>query len=156
MHVFSGPDSLAGAVGTHLGHGEWVEITQARVDEFADATGDHQWIHIDAERAARGPFGGTVAHGYLTLSLLPMLGATVYRFEGFLMGVNYGLNKVRFPQPVRVGSRVRMGSEVAEVTPGKQGIQVVLRNTVEIEGQDKPACVAEAVVLLVPKPEGAP
>ncbi|WP_156756027.1 MaoC family dehydratase [Actinokineospora pegani] len=152
MHIFDGPDSIPAAVGTHLGHGDWVEITQERVDRFADATGDHQWIHTDVDKAARGPFGGTVAHGYLTLSLLPMLGATVYRFENFLMGVNYGLNKVRFPQPVRVGARVRMGSEVVEVKPGAQGIQVVLRNTIEIEGADKPACVAEAVVLLVPKP----
>ncbi|MCG8916338.1 MaoC family dehydratase [Actinokineospora sp. PR83] len=154
MHVFDGPDSIAPAIGTHLGHGEWVEITQERVTAFADATDDHQWIHVDADRAAQGPFGGTVAHGYLTLSLLPMLGKGVYRFDNFLMGVNYGLNKVRFPQPVRVGARVRLSSELVEAKPGAQGVQVVLRNTVEIEGADKPACVAEAVVLLVPKPGG--
>lgn len=150
MHVFSGPDSLAEAVGRHLGHSDWFEVTQERVTEFADVTGDHQWIHLDRERAANGPFGATVAHGYLTLSLLPKLGQQVYRFEGFTMGVNYGLNKVRFPAVVTVGSRIRLGAEVASVSDAKQGKQVVLNCVIEIEGGAKPACVAEAVVLLVP------
>ncbi len=153
MHVFDGPASLAPAVGAHLGFGDWLEITQERVQQFADATGDHQWIHLDTERAADGPFGSTVAHGYLTLSLLPLLGREVYRFDGFTMGINYGLNKVRFPSAVPVGSRVRVGAEVAAVTEVAQGVQVILNYTVEIEGAAKPGCVAEAVVLLVPEGE---
>ncbi|SDC12462.1 MaoC family dehydratase [Actinokineospora iranica] len=150
MHIFTGPESLTEAKGKHLGYGDWLEVTQERVQRFADATGDHQWIHVDAERAAKGPFGGTVAHGYLTLSLLPMLGSGVYRFDGFIMGVNYGLNKVRFPNPVPVGARIRLGAELLEVTEVAQGFQVVFKHTIEIEGAAKPGCVAEAVVLLVP------
>ncbi|MGQ0841736.1 MaoC family dehydratase [Actinokineospora sp.] len=150
MHVFAGPDSLTEAKGTHLGYGEWTEITQERVQQFADATGDHQWIHIDTERAAGGPFGGTVAHGYLTLSLVPFLSKQVYRFEGFAMGINYGLNKVRFPSAVKVGARVRIGAELLEVSQVAQGIQAVFKYTVEIEGEAKPGCVAEAVALLIP------
>ncbi|SDI77393.1 Acyl dehydratase [Actinokineospora alba] len=150
MHTFTGLDSLTAAQGQHLGYGGWHEITQEQVQQFADATGDHQWIHLDTERAAKGPFGGTVAHGYLTLSLLPMLGREIYDFRGFSMGVNYGLNKVRFPSAVRVGSRVRAGAELKSVTPVALGVQAVFAYTVEIEGEDKPGCVAEAVVLLVP------
>ncbi|GLZ37371.1 MaoC family dehydratase [Actinokineospora sp. NBRC 105648] len=152
MRVFDGLAALTAARGTHLGFGDWVEITQDRVRRFADATDDHQWIHLDTERAARGPFGATVAHGYLTLALLPALGRGLYRFEGFAMGVNYGLNKVRFPTVVRVGARVRLGAEVLEVSQGAQGVQVVFGYTVEIEGEAKPGCVAEAVVLLVQHP----
>lgn len=150
MREFTGIDELKAAVGEHLGFGEWVEITQERVQEFADATDDHQWIHLDVERAAKGPFGGTIAHGYLTLSLVPMLGRGIYRFSGFQAGVNYGLNKVRFPTAVKVGARVRMGSQLLEVTEVKFGVQAVFRQTVEIEGEAKPGCVADAVVLLVP------
>ena len=150
MRVFTGVADLKAAVGEHLGFGDWLEMTQERVQEFADATGDHQWIHLDVERAAKGPFGGTVAHGYLTLSLVPMLGRGIYRFEGFQAGVNYGLNKVRFPTPVKVGQRVRMGSELLEVAEAKFGVQAVFRQTIEIDGEAKPGCVADAVVLLVP------
>ncbi|GAA4442661.1 MaoC family dehydratase [Actinokineospora soli] len=150
MRAFTGIEDLEAAVGEHLGHGEWLEITQQRVQEFADATGDHQWIHLDVERAAKGPFGGTIAHGYLTLSLIPLLGRGIYRFEGFQAGINYGLNKVRFPLAVKVGHRVRMGSELLEVAPAKFGVQAVFRQTIEIEGEAKPGCVADAVVLLVP------
>ena len=103
--VFADLDEFAGAVGESLGTGQWHTITQEQVNLFADATGDHQWIHVDTEKAAKGPFGTTIAHGYLTLSLIPKLGADIYRVEGLRMGINYGLNKVRFPQPVTVGSR---------------------------------------------------
>ena len=150
MRIFDGVSELPDTAGMHLGHSRWHTITQEQVDLFAEATGDHQWIHVDPARAANGPFGGTIAHGYLTLSMLPMLGQEVYRFDNVTMGVNYGSNKVRFPQPVRVGSRVRAGVEVAEVAPGRQGTRVVFRFTIEIEGADKPACVAETVVLIVP------
>ncbi|MDV6011931.1 MaoC family dehydratase [Haloechinothrix sp. LS1_15] len=150
MRVFTGLDELAAATGEHLGYSDWLEITQQRVNQFADATDDHQWIHVDVERAARGPFGGTVAHGYLTLSLIPHLAHQVYRVDGLSMGVNYGLNKVRFPSAVPVGSRVRAGLELVEVTRGEQGAQVVTRVTIELEDAQKPACVAETVALLVP------
>jgi acyl dehydratase len=153
VQTFDGFDSLTAAQGTHLGFSDWFLITQERVQLFADATGDHQWIHLDTERAAAGPFGGTVAHGYLTLSLLPSLGREVYRFAGFSMGVNYGLNKVRFPNAVRVGARVRAGVELKSVSLAAQGIHAVFGYTVEIEGETKPGCVAEAVVLLVPGKE---
>jgi len=150
MRVFDGLSELPGVVGEHLGHSDWHTITQEQVDLFAQATGDHQWIHVDPDRAATGPFGGTIAHGYLTLSMIPMLGQQVYRFDNITMGINYGNNKVRFPQPVPVGSRIRAGVRVAEVNPGPQGTQVVFGITIEIEGAAKPACVAETVVLLVP------
>ncbi|GII22018.1 MaoC family dehydratase [Planosporangium mesophilum] len=137
--------ALADSVGQHLGYSEWHEIDQKRIDLFADATGDHQWIHVDPERAASGPFKRTIAHGYLTLSLIPMLNAQVYRVSGVRMGVNYGVNKVRFPSPVPVGSRVRAGVELVEVTPVEGGVQVVGRVTIEAEGGSKPCCVAETV-----------
>ncbi|MGW4113073.1 MaoC family dehydratase [Actinosynnema sp. NPDC004786] len=150
MRVFANLDELAAARGEHLGHGGWHEITQAQIDLFAEATGDHQWIHVDLEKAAAGPFGAPVAHGYLTLSLIPLLVRDIYTVEGLAMGVNYGLNKVRFPSPVVVGSRVRAGAELVEVADVAQGKQAVVRVTVEIEDNPKPACVAETVVLLVP------
>jgi acyl dehydratase len=149
MRVFSGLDDFAGAVGEHLGHSDWHTITQEQVNTFADATGDHQWIHVDAERAAAGPFGATIAHGYLTVSLIPMLGKEIYRVDNLTMGVNYGLNKVRFPQPVRVGSRLRAAAELAEVTDVPGGKQAVVRWTLEIDGENKPACVAETVARLL-------
>jgi acyl dehydratase len=149
MRVFSGLDDFAGAVGEHLGHSDWHTITQEQVNTFADATGDHQWIHVDAERAAAGPFGATIAHGYLTLSLIPMLGKEIYRVDNLTMGVNYGLNKVRFPQPVRVGSRVRAGAELAEIIDVPGGKQAVVRWALEIDGENKPACVAETVARLL-------
>jgi acyl dehydratase len=149
MRVFANVAEFAAAKGEHLGYSEWHEITQEQVNQFADATGDHQWIHVDVERAKQGPFGGPIAHGYLTLSLIPMLGQRIYRVEGLRMGVNYGTNKVRFPKAVPVGSRVRGGAELVEVTDTANGTQAVVRFTLEIEGEEKPACVAETVVLMV-------
>ncbi|GAB2585939.1 MaoC family dehydratase [Streptomyces capparidis] len=150
MRIFNGLDELARAKGETFGPTEWHTVTQEQVDGFAEATGDHQWIHVDPERAAGGPFGGTIAHGYLTLSLIPRFSEQLLRVDGISMGVNYGTNKVRFPAPVRVGSRVRDVAELVEVRDVPQGKQAVVRHTVEIEGSAKPACVAETVVLLVP------
>jgi acyl dehydratase len=146
MKQFASVASLRDAVGTTLGPGPWFEVDQSRVDTFADATGDHQWIHVDPERAAEGPFGGTIAHGYLTLSLLPVLMKDLYAVDGVRLGINYGLNKVRFPSPVKVGSKIRLSAEIASVEEVGGGVQVVLRSTVEADGTDKPVCVAESVV----------
>ncbi|MFC6284966.1 MaoC family dehydratase [Nocardioides sp. GCM10027113] len=150
MRVFTSLDEVAAAVGEELGTSEWLTVEQDRVDAFADATGDHQWIHVDAERAKDGPFGGTIAHGYLTLSLVPYLGTTVFSLETPGAKLNYGVNKVRFPNPLRVGSRIRSTVSVADVTDLPAGKQLTLRHVIEIEGEDKPACVAETVVLLLP------
>lgn len=150
MRIFADLDELAAAKGEQLGHGDWLEVTQDRIDQFADATGDHQWIHVDTDRAKDGPFGTTIAHGYLTLSLIPMLGKQIYQVNGITMGINYGLGKVRFPSVVPVGSRVRAGAELVDVSDRPQGKQATVRLTVEIEGGDKPACVAETIVLYVP------
>ena len=141
-----GIDGVRALVGQHLGFSEWVEISQQRVDRFADATGDHQWIHVDPERARReSPFGGPVAHGYLTLSLLPWLVAQIVETTGFRMGVNYGTEKVRFPSPVPVGARVRVGATLERATPVDGGVQLDIGVTMEIEGQSKPAMVATVV-----------
>ncbi|HKN97193.1 MAG TPA: MaoC family dehydratase [Pseudonocardiaceae bacterium] len=148
MRVFADLAEFVAAQGEHLGYGDWHEVTQEQVNLFADATGDHQWIHVDVERAAAGPFGGTIAHGYLTLSIIPLLGRTIYRVDGLKMGINYGVNKVRFPNPLRVGSKVRAGAELLSIGSVDLGTQAVLKYTVEIEDQPKPACVAEVVVLL--------
>ncbi|MCF8609472.1 MaoC family dehydratase [Gordonia sp. HY285] len=148
MKILNGRAELEAAVGTHLGCSDWLQIDQERIDRFAEATGDHQWIHVDPERASTGPFGSTVAHGYLTLSLIPMLVGQVYQVAGTTMGVNYGSNKVRFPSPVPVGSRVRAGVELVSVTETGAGLQVVNRVTVEREGSDKPVCVAETVSVM--------
>ncbi len=149
MRVFTSLDEVAEAADSEIGSSEWLEIDQQRVNLFADATDDHQWIHVDLDKANAGPFGGPVAHGYLTLSLLPFLGSQVMTFETPGARLNYGLNKVRFPHPVRVGSRVRAHVSVGEVTELPTGKQVLLGYTIEIEGQAKPACVAETVVLLL-------
>ncbi|TXJ07102.1 MAG: MaoC family dehydratase [Aeromicrobium sp.] len=149
MRILNDRPEIIESAGTELGVSSWVEISQERIDMFADATGDRQWIHIDPERAEDGPFGATVAHGYLTLSMLPFLSAQVYAFAGNLARVNYGLNRVRFVNPVRVNSRIRNRVDVLEVKEQDKGLQVTLQHTVEIEGEDKPACVAEAVVLLM-------
>ena len=142
----SGVEGVRGLVGQHLGVSDWVEITQEQVDLFAEATGDAQWIHVDPERAAReSPFGGPVAHGFLTLSLLPMLMPQIAQIEGFRMGVNYGLDKVRFPAPVPVGSRVRASATLDGATPFDGGVQMVVTVTVEVEGGTKPAMVATTV-----------
>ena len=150
MRVFNGIEQLQAAVGEQLGHSDWHEVTQDAVDQFAQATGDHQWIHVDTEKAKAGPFGGTIAHGYLTLSLLPMLSWQVYKVDGVKMAVNYGSNKVRFPTPVPVGSRVRGGFELVSVEPSSLGFTVTVKATIEIEGRDKPACVAETMAVVVP------
>lgn len=150
MKVFNGIGELEQAVGTHLGYSEWHTVTQEQIDLFAEATGDRQWIHVDPEQAAQGPFGTTIAHGYLTLSLLPQLVWQVYRVDGVKMGINYGSNKVRFPSPVPSGSRVRAGVELVKLEPTKAGVQVTARVTIEREGSDKPACIAEALSVLVP------
>lgn len=142
---FNSIDELRAAIGTEVGCSDWVDIEQAKVNMFADATGDHQWIHIDPERAAHGPFGTTIAHGYMTLSLLPMLAADATSVDGVRMGVNYGLNKVRFPAPVPVGSRVRARFELLSVEDIEGGAQLNYRATIEREGGEKPVCVAETV-----------
>ena len=149
MRVFEGLDQVEAAIGEHVGHSEWMEITQERIDAFAEATGDHQWIHVDPVRAAEGPYGATIAHGYLTLSLLPVLGAEVMEIRGFTMMINYGLDKVRFPAPVPVGSRIRAGIELTSLTRKSAGIQLGSLVTVEVEGGDRPAVVAETVRLMV-------
>ncbi len=143
--VINGVEGLKSAVGEHLGYSEYMEITQERVNQFAEATGDHQWIHVDGERAKSGPFGGPIAHGYLTLSLGPALYPTVVRIEGFSMGVNYGANKVRFPSPVPVGARLRLGVKLVQVEEITGGVQTTMEFTFECEGAPKPSCVAEII-----------
>jgi acyl dehydratase len=138
-------DNIKDHVGEHLGYSTYHEVTQAQVNLFADATGDHQWIHIDVERAKAGPFGGPIAHGYLTLSLAPVLLAQVLQVDGIKMGVNYGTNKVRFPAPVPVGAKVRVGAKLANVEDVAGGLQVTVETTFECEGATKPSCVAELV-----------
>ena len=150
MRVFTTFEEIEAAAGEEIGTTEWVEITQERVNQFAEATGDHQWIHVDVERAEKGPFGGTIAHGYLTLSLIPLFSTQIFALETPGARLNYGVNKVRFPSPLRVGSRVRATATLAEVTDVPAGKQMVTRYVVEVEGGDKPACVAETVVLLLP------
>ncbi len=147
-------EDIDSAVGEELGPTAWLEITQERIDGFAEATGDHQWIHVDPDRAATGPFGRTVAHGYLTLSLIPMLAGDLLSYEMPGARLNYGLNRVRFPRPVPVGSRVRARGAIREVSSTPAGTQAVIRYTIEIEGADKPACVAETVILLLGAPDG--
>ena len=148
MAQFGSVQELAAAVG-QVETSDWISIGQERVNLFADATDDHQWIHVDPERAAHGPFGGTIAHGYLSLALLPALASGRFRVDGMVMGINYGLDKVRFPHPVPVGSRVRAHSEIVSVEEVAQGVRVKLLVTVEIDGVDKPAAVAESISLYV-------
>jgi acyl dehydratase len=149
MRTLNGIDELEALSGQHLGTSDWVEITQERINGFAEATGDHQWIHVDEDRAKDGPFGTTIAHGYLTLSLLPLFYSTIYSIEGVRMGINYGANKVRFLNPVPVGSRLRGSIEVGEVKRlPNDGAQVTWNVTVELDGSDKPACYAEAISVL--------
>ncbi|MFT4084016.1 MAG: MaoC family dehydratase [Nocardioides sp.] len=150
MRVFNGIAELEQGVGSHLGHSDWHTITQEQIDAFADATGDHQWIHVDRERAARGPFGSTIAHGFLTLSLLPMLIWQVYKIEGVQAGLNYGADRLRFPAPVPVGSRVRAGVELTGVTATATAYQVATRVTIELDGSAKPACVVDMLSVVVP------
>ena len=138
-------EDLEAMVGQELGVGDWVDVDQDRINGFAEATGDHQWIHVDPERAAQGPFGTTIAHGYLTLSLIPSLGGGGLPVTGAKMGINYGLDRVRFIAPVKVGSRVRARRKLLEVKEGEGFVQLKVEVTVEIEGSDKPACVAETL-----------
>ncbi len=143
--TIDGIDGLEAHLGRHLGYSDWHEVTQEQVDRFADATGDHQWIHVDVERAKAGPFGGPIAHGYLTLSLAPSFLGEILSVKGVSMGVNYGLDRLRFPSPVPVGSRLRAGVELASLQRIPGGAQVTLRATFEVEGASKPSCVAELI-----------
>jgi acyl dehydratase len=146
--TFENLDAFRAAEGEELGTGDWMTISQDQINLFADATKDHQWIHVDPERAAQGPFGGTIAHGYLTVSLLPALAASIYQIEGLTMGVNYGINKLRFPSPVPVDSRVRATATLREVSDIAIGTQAVISFVVEREGGDKPACIADVVYVM--------
>jgi acyl dehydratase len=144
--VLHGADEVRAAVGRHLGYSDWLEITQDRVNLFAEATGDYQWIHVDVERAKReSPFGGPIAHGYLSLSLSNLLVPTVVEVDGFSLAINYGVDRVRFPAPVPVGARLRAGVELVEVGDVAGGIQTTMRITMEVEGSEKPACVIESL-----------
>ena len=149
MRVFSNVAEFTAAKGEQLGYSDWHEITQEQVTAFADATGDHQWIHVDLERAAAGPFGGTIAHGFLTLAMLPVLTHEIYRVENLTMAVNYGLDRVRFPAPVPVGARIRAGATLRDVKTTSPGQLCYSRVTIEVDGQRKPACIADTVTLLV-------
>jgi acyl dehydratase len=151
MATVHGLDELRRLAGTDLQPSEWLEITQDRVNRFADATGDHQWIHVDVERARTGPFGGTIAHGYLTLALVIPLWTEVLRIEGIGMAVNYGLNRVRFPAPVLVGTKVRLRARMESVRDvPRDGVEAIVAMTVERDGAEKPAAVAEAVYRYYP------
>ena len=147
---FENPADLLDAVGKHLGFSDWEAVDQPRIDQFANATGDHQWIHVDPDKAADGPFGKTIAHGYLTLSMANLFLPQVMQVDNTSMGVNYGCEKVRFPSPVPVGSRIRGGGEVMSAEEVKGGIQVVVRMTIEIEGADRPACVVDTISRFFP------
>lgn len=149
MKKFNGLAELVAAEGELLGPTDWLEVTQERVNLFADATDDHQWIHIDPQRAADGPFGGTIAHGLLTLSLIPHFTHQLYSVDNVAMAINYGYNRVRFITPVRVGSNIRARAEIAAVTQLDGAVQATLGTTVEIEGSEKPAAVVESIVRFI-------
>lgn len=150
QRTIAGLDELGTLVGATLGHSGWVTVTQELVDGFADATGDHQWIHVDTDRAAGGPFGTTVAHGYLTVSLLPVLLKQAYQVTGLSMAVNYGSDRVRFPAPVPVGSRIRARADLLELTPRDRGMLARTHVQIDIEGRDRPGCTAVILSLLIP------
>lgn len=149
MRTINGIDEIESLIGQELGSSAWMTMDQDAINTFADVTGDHQWIHVDEARAAEGPYGATIVHGFFTLSLIPKFSTEVFTIEGVSIRVNYGLNKVRFLQPVVVGSRLRGTISVKDVIRGDKGTQVILEHTIEIDGQDRPACVAEVVTLLV-------
>ncbi len=149
--IFKTPADLKSALGEHLGYSEWLEMTQDRIDKFADATGDQQWIHVDPERAKQGPFGACIAHGYLTLALVNLFLPQIVEVRGISMGVNYGSDRLRFPAPVPVGSRIRGGGELIQVEEVKGGVQATIRVTVEVEGQERPACVVETISRYYPE-----
>jgi acyl dehydratase len=148
MLTLTGIDQVKGHVGQEVGVSDWHLVTQEAIDAFADVTGDHQFIHVDPERAKETPFGGTIAHGYYTLSLAPMLSDQIMAFEGFAFGVNYGLNRVRFPAPLPIGQKVRMRATLASVDEIPGGVQAALSLTFEVQGGEKPVCVAESLVRL--------
>ena len=144
--VFDSPAELKDSIGKQLDVSEWLEIDQGRIDQFAEATGDHQWIHVDPKRAAQGPFAGTIAHGYLTLSLVNHFLPSIVEVRGISMGVNYGADRLRFPAPVPVGSRVRGSAELVEASDTVDGgVQAKIRVTVEIEGSERPGCVVDTI-----------
>tara|TARA_B110000438_G_C15766830_1_gene630013 strand:- start:330 stop:782 length:453 start_codon:yes stop_codon:yes gene_type:complete len=145
MIIFKKSNDLLEAVGRHLGYSEWIEVDQKRIDLFADATGDKQWIHTDPQRAAEGPFGKTIAHGYLTLSLTNFLLPQIFEVQGISMGVNYGTDRVRFPSPLLVDSLVRVSADLLEVKEIEGGVQTLVRATIEISGEEKPACVVDSL-----------
>lgn len=150
MKVFEDLDQFAATEGSQLGPTDWIQVQQDRVNMFADATDDHQWIHVDPEKAANGPFGGTIAHGLLTLSLLPRFMHQLYRVDNAAMAINYGFNKVRFITPVRVGAKLRARSEITAVTKLDGAVQATLITTIEVEDAHKPAAVVESIVRYVP------
>lgn len=147
--VYDGIADFEAHVGEHLGFSDWHRVTQNAIDLFAEATGDHQWIHVDPEKAATGPYGKTIAHGYLTLSLVPILVQQIYRVTGLAMQVNYGSDKLRFPAPVPVDSRIRAGAELVKVERNEKGGRATVRVTVEVEGSDRPACVVDTIAAMV-------
>ena len=149
MKTFSGLDEFVAAQGSQLGPTEWMDVTQDRVNLFADATDDHQWIHVDPKRAADGPFGGAIAHGLLTLSLLPHFMQQLYRVQNIAMAINYGYNKVRFITPVKVGAKIRARAEITKVDQLDGAVQATMTTTVEIDGAEKPAAVAESIVRMI-------
>ena len=149
MRTFASLDEFAAAKGEDLGESSWHVITQEQVNAFADATGDHQWIHVDVERAAAGPFGGTIAHGYLTVSLLPIFMTEIFRVENLTMGINYGLDRVRFPAPVPVGSKIKATATLTDIKQTHLGSLVHVRIKVEVQGQSKAACIADTLSLFV-------
>jgi acyl dehydratase len=154
-HTRSGPTEYHGIsafeaqLGRHLGYSDWLDVTQKQIDLFADATGDHQWIHVDVEKAAAGPYGRTIAHGYLTLSLVPILVQQIYKVTGLSMQVNYGVDKLRFPSAVPVESRIRAGAELIKLERTPTGGRATVRVTVEVDGADRPACVVDTIAAMV-------
>jgi acyl dehydratase len=150
MRIFENLEAFLAAAGTELGTSDWMTIEQDRIDQFAEATGDHQWIHVDPVRAAEGPFGGTIAHGYLTLALIPPLAESIYRVDGLSMVVNYGAEKLRFPQAVPAGSEVRAVASLVSTETAGSGTRARVRFEIEVRDSAKPACLVEAVYLLVP------
>jgi acyl dehydratase len=149
--ILNGVDDIRSNVGEHLGYSDYVTITQDDIDAFADLSGDPQWIHVDRDRASAGPFGSTIAHGMLTLAKSPALANTVFKVEGMAMGVNYGYQKIRYPSPVPVDSRVRVGVRLADCLDVGEWIQLTIEFTIEVEGRDRPGCVAEMLVRYIPE-----
>ena len=149
--IFQSPGELKAKVGQQLGSSEWLEMTQERINQFAEATGDQQWIHVDPERAKDGPYGACIAHGYLTLALVNLFLPQIVEVRGISMGVNYGSDRLRFPAPVRVGDRIRGSGELLQVDDVKGGVQATIRVSVEVEGSDRPACVVETISRYYPE-----